>query len=66
MNKAITIGNDGNELKMAKVTNTKIGISKFFKSYKSAIVAMEAGTHSPWISRLLNKMGLTVYVGNPR
>jgi len=27
---------------------------------------MEAGTHSPWISRLLNEMGLTVYVGNPR
>lgn len=27
---------------------------------------MEAGTHSPWISRMLNDMGLTVYVGNPR
>ena len=52
MNKAITIGNDGNELKMAKVTNTKIGISKFFKSYSSAQVAIEASTHSPRISRL--------------
>lgn len=80
MNKAITIGmdlgdefhiavvfdNEGNELETAKVTNTKTGINKFFKSYKSAKVAMEAGTHSPWISRLLNEMGLTVYVGNPR
>jgi transposase len=80
MNKTITIGmdlgdkfhmavvfdNDGNELKIAKVTNTKAGISKFFKPYRSAQVAIEAGTHSPWISRLLNEMGLKVYVGNPR
>jgi transposase len=80
MNKTITIGmdlgdkfhmvvvfdNEGKEIKTAKVTNTKIGISKFFKKYKSARVAMEAGTHSPWISRLLTEMGLTVYVGNPR
>jgi transposase len=80
MNNTITIGmdlgdrfhmvvvfdNDGTELKTAKVINTKISISKFFKSYKSASVAMEAGTHSPWISRLLSEMGLTVYVGNPR
>ena len=29
-------------------------------------VAIEAGTHSPWISRLLNEMGCTVYVGHPR
>lgn len=52
MNKAITIGMDsgdkfhiavvfdseGNELEIATVTNTKIGINKFFKSYKSATV----------------------------
>lgn len=63
---AVVLNSDGNELKTAKVTNTKAGISKFFKSYRYAKVAMEAGTHSPWISRLLDEMGLTVYVGNPR
>ncbi|MCP3941517.1 MAG: IS110 family transposase, partial [Desulfobacteraceae bacterium] len=63
---AVVFDGDGNELETAKVTNTKIGVSKFFKPYKSAQVAIEAGTHSPWISRLLNEMGLTVYVGNPR
>jgi transposase len=57
----------GNELETAQVTNTKAGVSKFFQRYKHARVAMEAGTHSPWISsRLLGEMGLTVYVGNPR
>ena len=63
---AVVFDSDGNELKIAKVTNTKIGVSKFFKPYRSAQVAIEASTHSPWISRLLNEMGLTVYVGNPR
>jgi len=63
---AVVFDSDGNELETAKVTNTKIGVSKFFKPYRSAQVAIEASTHSPWISRLLNEMGLTVYVGNPR
>ncbi len=80
MNKNITIGMDlgdkfyiavvfdgqGNELESSKVINTQSDISKFFGKYPSARVAMEAGTHSPWISRLLTEMGLTVYVGNPR
>ena len=63
---AVVFDSDGNELETTKVTNTKIGVSKFFKPYKLAQVAIEASTHSPWISRLLNEMGLTVYVGNPR
>lgn len=63
---AVVFDSDGNELEIAKVTNTKIGISNFFKSYQYAEVAIEAGTHSPWISRLLTEMELTVHVGNPR
>lgn len=63
---AVVFDGEGNELKTAQVTNTKAGVSKFFEPYKNARVAMEAGTHSPWISRLLDEMGLTVYVGNPR
>jgi transposase len=63
---AVVFDADGNELDAAKVTNTKVGISNFFKVYKGSTVAIEAGTHSPWISRHLEKMGCTVYVGNPR
>jgi len=63
---AVVFDGDGNELNITKVTNTKAGIDKFFTVYKNAKVAIEAGTHSPWISRMLNEMGLTVYVGNPR
>jgi len=63
---AVVFDGEGNELQIAKVNNTKTGVGKFFQPYKHARVAMEASTHSPWISRLLGEMGLTVYVGNPR
>lgn len=63
---AVVLDADGKELKMGKVTNTKAGINRFFGHYKGASVAIEAGTHSPWISRQLEQMGCRVYVGNPR
>lgn len=63
---AVVFDGDGNELEISKVNNTKAGLNKFFKKYQYAKVAIEAGTHSPWISRMLTEMGLTVYVGNPR
>lgn len=80
MNTHITIGMDlgdrhhitvildanGNEVSVSKVTNTKSAIMRYFSPYKNAAVAIEAGTHSPWISALLEAMGCTVYVGNPR
>ena len=34
--------------------------------YPAATVALEAGTHSPWISRYLTGLGATVIVANPR
>lgn len=46
--------------------NNRESIKKFFMKYKGATVAIEAGTHSPWISRLLSSIGCNVLVGNPR
>lgn len=63
---AVVFDADGNEVDVAKVMNTKTDFSKFFKSFKGASVAIEAGTHSPWICRLLEQIGCRVYVGNPR
>ncbi len=63
---AVVFDADGNELDIVKVINTKTQISHYFKRYQGSTVAMEAGTHSPWISRLLEQMGCNVYVGNPR
>ncbi len=63
---AVAFDGDGNELDIAKVGNTKTQIGNYFGRYQGATVAIEAGTHSPWISRLLEQMGCRVYVGNPR
>jgi len=39
------------------VVNTKESVVRFFKKYKGALVAMEVGTHSPWIARDLEALG---------
>ena len=80
MSKTITIGMDlgdkshiavvfdgrGEEVDIVRINNTKTGITNFFEGYQGATVAIEAGTHSPWISRVLEEMGCRVFVGNPR
>ena len=54
--------------KVAEVTldNTAPALRKHFRPYAGAVVAMETGTHSPWISRLLVSLGCRVLVGNAR
>lgn len=67
MKKNITIGMDlrdqtnvvvamdekGKEIEIKTICNTELSIRKFFSRYCDATVAIEPGTHSPWISRLL-------------
>jgi transposase len=60
------IDNEGAVIKSSTVENTTKAIRKYFKPFKGALVALEAGTHSPWISRLLDTLGCKVLVGNPR
>jgi transposase len=57
---------DGKVILRRQITNTKESVKKFFKVYKGVLVVMEAGTHSPWISRLLEALGCEVLVGNAR
>jgi hypothetical protein len=54
---AVVFDAEGNELEVGKVVKTKAGVSKYFRRYKGSTVAIEAGTHSPRISRLLDQMG---------
>ena len=56
----------GTILKEYSITNTRAQIQKIANTYPEALVALEVGTHSPWISRLLKKHGLTVIVANAR
>lgn len=57
---------DGKVIKRSKVTNTAAAIRKYFGKSEPCRIAMEAGTHSSWISRILEELGYEVLVGNPR
>ncbi len=48
------------------VTNTARAIRRYFSKLPPCRIALEAGTHSGWISRILEGMGHDVLVGNPR
>lgn len=65
-NVAVVFDADGTEHKPVKINCTKIAMNKYFSKHSGAVVVMEAGTHSGWVSRLLEGMGHEVWVGNPR
>ena len=56
----------GQVLERDEVANTAVAIRKRFAKMKSCLVALEAGTHSGWVSRILEELGHEVLVGNPR
>ncbi|MFH1970720.1 MAG: IS110 family transposase [Verrucomicrobiota bacterium] len=80
MKKGITIGMDlgdkkhqvcildktGKIIAEEKVTGNRKAMASFFKRYRGAMVAMEAGTHSRWVSQIAETEGLEVLVGNAR
>lgn len=63
---SICVMQDANKIMECELTNTAKAVEKFFKKYPGATVIIETGTHSPWISRLLEKLGMQVLVGNTR
>jgi transposase len=60
------LDSDGEVVSRGVVGNTPSAIRKAFNDKKPTLVAMEAGTHSAWVSSLLIEMGHEVLVGNPR
>jgi transposase len=60
------LDNDGEILREGQVATTKAGIVEAFGSLGRVRIAIEVGTHSPWVSRLLQKLGHEVIVANPR
>ena len=80
MGKGITVGMDmgdknhrlcvldaqGEDVTRTAVANTAQAIRKYFGGLEPCRVALEAGTHSGWVSRILEELGHEVLVGNPR
>ena len=61
-----SLNDRGEVVKQASVGTTKKGMAQTFGSMKRCRIALEVGTHSPWVSRLLKSLGHEVYVANPR
>jgi transposase len=56
----------GQVVERKRLVNSREALRRFFGARAPATIAMEAGTHSGWISRLLESMGHRVVVGQPR
>jgi transposase len=57
---------DGEIVQEASVGSTNPALKQTFGEMKKSRIALEVGTHSPWVSRLLKAMGHEVIVANPR
>jgi transposase len=56
----------GQIVRAGALPNTRPALARLLAEFPQATVALEAGTHSPWISRFLQEHGATVLVANPR
>jgi transposase len=57
---------NGKILKEFSIPNTRNHLIALASDYPKALVALEVGTHSPWISRLLMTQKMQVIVANAR
>jgi transposase len=48
------------------LVNERNALAQLSGRYRGALVVMEAGSHSPWVSRYLHEQGCRVLVANPR
>jgi transposase len=55
----------GEKVSEGALPTTRTGLSSLFGKMPSSRVALEVGTHSPWVSRHLAGMGHEVIVANP-
>ena len=56
----------GEVVEEGTLSNKLESLSELSRRYRRALVVMEAGCHSPWISRHLEGAGCEVVVSNPR
>lgn len=63
---ATVIGADANWLESVTIPTTRAAFEGALRGYRGARVVLEVGTHSPWISRILERRGFEVIVANAR
>lgn len=60
------LSSTGEEMEEGRIPTTAAAMEKHFGSEPRMRIALEGGTHSPWVSRLLKSYGHQVIVANPR
>ena len=60
------LATDGEADQEGRIRTTSEALRGCFSSLEACRIALEAGTHSPWVSRLLTGLGHEVIVANPR
>ena len=60
------LNEDGEIVKEDGVMTTKKAMLQLFSSMARCRIAIEVGSHSPWVNRLLNSLGFEVTVANSR
>jgi transposase len=60
------LGGVGEVVEEGSLVNDRAQLSALIARYPAAVVVMEAGGHSPWVSRYLKQLGGEVIVANPR
>lgn len=66
INSICALDDKGEELYRKNIPNNKEEMNDFFDSIEKASIVIEAGTHSPWIEKLLVDIGHDVFTCNPR
>jgi transposase len=60
------LGADGEVMARGEVLSEPQPLELFFSRIPASLVALEVGSHSPWISRVVQKLGHEVVVANTR
>ena len=60
------LNEDGEVIEEGRIQTNEAAMRRQFEGEGRQRIAMESGTHSPWISRLLKRLGHQVIVANAR
>ena len=60
------LNEDGDAIESGRIQTTEEALRRHFEGEPTIRFALECGTHSPWISRLLEQLGHQVIVANTR
>jgi transposase len=60
------VNQDGEVMEEGRIATTPTALERHFAGESRQRIAMECGTHSPWVSRLLRGLGHEVWVANAR